>query len=340
MTDSTRSCSTPPAPAAQQQQQQQRPNILVIWGDDIGWFNISAYNHGMMGYQTPNLDRIAREGVLFTDWYGQQSCTAGRAAFVTGQSPIRTGLLKVGLPGAKEGIIEEDPTIATALKDLGYATGQFGKNHLGDRNEYLPTVHGFDEYAGVLYHLKDLRTSGRPCVDFRFFGPILRPYQEDVIDRAIREGHGIIDIGTGGGAAAAGGEDRPVKRGSADDAAFIMQNAGSVIIDHGDGYMSLYGQNQALYKEVGEWVDMGEVVAALGASGGQAKAVIAEGQVLVNGNTETQKRKKIVAGDTIEFNGQKIAIQLASIVAAEADAKKQAIEETNGDSVAIRPENK
>jgi len=130
-----------------------KPNILIIWGDDIGWFNISAYNHGIMGYRTPNIDRIAREGALFTDWYGQQSCTAGRAAFITGQSPIRTGLTKVGLPGAKLGLQPEDPTIADLLKPQGYVCGQFGKNHLGDRDEFLPTVHGFDEFFGNLYHL-------------------------------------------------------------------------------------------------------------------------------------------------------------------------------------------
>ena len=130
-----------------------KPNILVLWGDDIGWFNPSIYNHGLMGYQTPNIDRIGREGALFTDWYGQQSCTAGRAAFLTGQSPIRTGLLKVGLPGAKEGLTAPDPTVADLLKERGYATGQFGKNHVGDRNEHLPTVHGFDEFFGNLYHL-------------------------------------------------------------------------------------------------------------------------------------------------------------------------------------------
>jgi arylsulfatase A-like enzyme len=132
---------------------QDRPNILVIWGDDIGQFNISAYNMGMMGYRTPNIDRIAHEGALFTDWYGQQSCTAGRAAFITGQSPIRTGLTKVGLPGTPEGMRAEDPTIATLLKQQGYVTGQFGKNHLGDRDEMLPTAHGFDEFFGNLYHL-------------------------------------------------------------------------------------------------------------------------------------------------------------------------------------------
>src|SRR5271165_3878705 len=130
-----------------------KPNILVIFGDDIGYWNISAYNQGMMGYKTPNIDRIAHEGLLFTDYYGQQSCTAGRAAFITGQSPFRTGLLKVGLPGAKEGLQKEDATIAELLKPLGYTSGQFGKNHLGDRDEHLPTVHGFDEFFGNLYHL-------------------------------------------------------------------------------------------------------------------------------------------------------------------------------------------
>jgi arylsulfatase A-like enzyme len=140
------------------QAQQQRaggrpPNILVIFGDDIGLWNISAYNRGMMGYRTPNIDRIAKEGAIFTDHYAQQSCTAGRAAFITGQSCFRTGLLKVGLPGAKEGLSEKDPTLAELLKPQGYATGQFGKNHLGDRNEHLPTVHGFDEFFGNLYHL-------------------------------------------------------------------------------------------------------------------------------------------------------------------------------------------
>src|SRR5499427_9447445 len=132
---------------------QTKPNILFIMADDIGWFNVSAYNLGIMGYRTPNIDRIAQEGALFTDFYGQQSCTAGRAAFITGQSPIRTGLTKVGLPGANLGLSAEDPTIAQFLKHLGYATGQFGKNHLGDRNEFLPTVHGFDEFFGNLYHL-------------------------------------------------------------------------------------------------------------------------------------------------------------------------------------------
>ena len=143
------SCCADPAPA----QEAKKPNILFIMGDDIGWFNPSCYNRGLMGYRTPNIDRIASEGALFTDWYGQQSCTAGRAAFITGQSPIRTGLTKVGLPGATVGLSAEDPSVAQVLKSFGYATGQFGKNHLGDRNEFLPTVHGFDEFFGNLYHL-------------------------------------------------------------------------------------------------------------------------------------------------------------------------------------------
>ncbi len=147
-------CAAPMAgKAAEAPKAAKKPNILIIWGDDIGQFNISAYNQGMMGYKTPNIDRIAQEGALFTDWYGQQSCTAGRAAFITGQSPIRTGLTKVGLPGAPEGMKKEDPTIAGLLKPHGYMTGQFGKNHLGDRDEMLPTNHGFDEFFGNLYHL-------------------------------------------------------------------------------------------------------------------------------------------------------------------------------------------
>jgi len=134
-------------------QEQKKPNILVIMADDIGIWNISAYHRGMMGGRTPNIDRIAREGALFTDYYGQQSCTAGRAAFIIGQHPFRTGLLKVGMPGAKQGLQHSDPTIAELLKPHGYATAQIGKNHLGDRNEYLPTLHGFDEFYGNLYHL-------------------------------------------------------------------------------------------------------------------------------------------------------------------------------------------
>jgi len=145
---------------AQAQQPQQpsapsgsKPNILVIWGDDIGLANVSAYSHGLMGYQTPNIDRIGREGVMFLDYYAEQSCTAGRASFITGQAGLRTGLTKVGVPGVKVGLQARDVTIAELLKPLGYATGQFGKNHLGDRNEFLPTVHGFDEFFGNLYHL-------------------------------------------------------------------------------------------------------------------------------------------------------------------------------------------
>ena len=130
-----------------------KPNILVIWGDDIGQSNISTYTHGLMGYKTPNIDRIAREGITFTDYYGEQSCTAGRSSFIMGQSVFRTGLSKVGLPGANEGMQVEDPTIAGLLKNQGYATGQFGKNHLGDKDEMLPTNHGFDEFFGNLYHL-------------------------------------------------------------------------------------------------------------------------------------------------------------------------------------------
>ena len=130
-----------------------KPNIVIIWGDDVGWFNVSAYNNGMMGYKTPNIDRIAKEGAMYTDWYGEQSCTAGRSAFITGQSGYRTGNLKVGLPGAKEGLQARDVTLAQLLKAQGYSTAQFGKNHLGDADETLPTAHGFDEFFGSLYHL-------------------------------------------------------------------------------------------------------------------------------------------------------------------------------------------
>ena len=145
-----------PTPAQAQQRPArtgQRPNIVVIMSDDVGVWNLSAYHRGMMGGSTPNVDRIAREGALFTDIYAQQSCTAGRAAFITGQTPFRTGLLKVGMPAAKQGLQDKDPTIAELLKPYGYATAQIGKNHLGDRNEFLPTVHGFDEFYGILYHL-------------------------------------------------------------------------------------------------------------------------------------------------------------------------------------------
>src|SRR5256714_7856193 len=130
-----------------------KPNILVIFGDDIGQTNVSAYSMGVMGYRTPNVDRIAKEGMIFTDYYAEQSCTAGRSAFITGQCTLRTGLSKVGVPGSPIGLQDRDVTMAQLLKAQGYATGQFGKNHLGDRNEYLPTVHGFDEFFGNLYHL-------------------------------------------------------------------------------------------------------------------------------------------------------------------------------------------
>jgi arylsulfatase len=169
-----------------------KPNILVIMGDDIGWFNVSAYNHGVMGYRTPNIDRIAHEGAMFTDWYGQQSCTAGRAAFITGQSPIRTGLTKVGLPGANIGLQAEDPSIAEVMKNLGYATGQFGKNHLGDLNKFLPTVHGFDEFFGNLYHLNAEEEPENP--DYpknpafkKKFGPrgVMHSWATDQIDETV-----------------------------------------------------------------------------------------------------------------------------------------------------------
>ncbi len=183
---------TPPQPA-------KKPSILVSMGDDIGWFNPSCYHRGIMGYKTPNIDRIASEGALFTDWYAQQSCTAGRAAFVTGQSPIRTGLTKVGLPGAKLGLSAEDPTVAEILKNLGYSSGQFGKNHLGDRNEFLPTVHGFDEFFGNLYHLnaeQEPENSDYPKnPEFRKkFGPrgVLRSKATDKDDPTVDEQFGRV----------------------------------------------------------------------------------------------------------------------------------------------------
>jgi arylsulfatase A-like enzyme len=184
--------------AAQAQQQTAappaggKPNILFIMGDDIGWFNVSAYNMGIMGYRTPNIDQIGREGAVFTDWYGQQSCTAGRAAFITGQSPIRTGLTKVGNPGATLGLGPDDPSVADVLKSLGYATGQFGKNHLGDRNEHLPTAHGFDEFFGNLYHLNAEEEPENPDYpkDPRFrakFGPrgVLHSWATDSDDATV-----------------------------------------------------------------------------------------------------------------------------------------------------------
>src|SRR6188768_750844 len=151
-----------------------KPNIIMIMADDVGIWNVSAYHRGMMGGSTPNIDRLAREGALFTDYYGQQSCTAGRAAFITGQTPFRTGLLKVGLPAAKQGLQDSDPTIAELLKGEGYATAQIGKNHLGDRNEYLPTVHGFDEFFGNLYHLNAEEEPEQP--DYPIDHPIMQMF--------------------------------------------------------------------------------------------------------------------------------------------------------------------
>ena len=179
-----------------------KPNIVIIWGDDIGQSDVSAYSHGLMGFKTPNIDRIAKEGMMFTDYYGEQSCTAGRSSFITGQSGLRTGMTKVGLPGAKLGLQKEDPTIAELLKPLGYATGQFGKNHLGDRDEYLPTKHGFDEFFGNLYHLNaeeepelpnyppaaDFRTSGSAD---RYVGEVSHyrrlPQEPGLRDRPVRQ---------------------------------------------------------------------------------------------------------------------------------------------------------
>jgi len=142
-----------PSGPARAQESAKKPNILVIMGDDVGWFNIGAYHRGIMSGKTPNLDKLAAEGMIFTDYYAEASCTAGRANFITGELPIRTGLTTVGQAGSPLGMPDAAPTIATALKSMGYATGQFGKNHLGDRNEFLPTAHGFDEYFGYLYHL-------------------------------------------------------------------------------------------------------------------------------------------------------------------------------------------
>ncbi|MEO8494710.1 MAG: arylsulfatase [Planctomycetota bacterium] len=161
--------------------QQKKPNIVIIWGDDVGQSNISAYSMGLMGYQTPNIDSVARAGMMFTDYYAEQSCTAGRASFITGQHGLRTGLTKVGLPGATLGLQKQDPTIAELLKPLGYATGQFGKNHLGDRNEFLPTVHGFDEFYGNLYHLNAEEE------------PELRDYPKDPAFRAKYGPRGVMD---------------------------------------------------------------------------------------------------------------------------------------------------
>jgi len=166
-----------------------KPNILVIFGDDIGQTNISAYSFGLMGYRTPNIDRIAREGMMFTDYYAEQSCTAGRSSFITGQCTLRTGLSKVGTPGSPIGLQDRDVTIAQLLKSQGYATGQFGKNHLGDLNKYLPTVHGFDEFFGNLYHLNaeeepERRTYPQDPKFKEMFGPrgVLRCKAADMSD--------------------------------------------------------------------------------------------------------------------------------------------------------------
>jgi arylsulfatase A-like enzyme len=155
-----------------------KPNILILWGDDIGQSNLSCYSDGLMGYETPNIDRISKEGVRFIHYYAEQSCTAGRAAFITGQSVFRTGLSKVGLPGAEQGFQAEDSTIPELLKPLGYRTGQFGKNHFGDRDEHLPTMHGFDEFFGNLYHLnaeEEPELPDYPPEDFPNFAPELGP---------------------------------------------------------------------------------------------------------------------------------------------------------------------
>ncbi|MEG6508644.1 arylsulfatase [Methyloligella sp. 2.7D] len=181
-----------PQSALAQEAEETKPNILVIWGDDIGQGNISTYTKGLMGYKTPNIDRVANEGMVFTDYYGEQSCTAGRSSFITGQSVFRTGLSKVGLPGADLGLRAGDPTIAQLLKPLGYATGQFGKNHLGDKNEFLPTVHGFDEFFGNLYHLnaeEEPENEDYPK-DPKFretFGPrgVLHTYATDTDDETV-----------------------------------------------------------------------------------------------------------------------------------------------------------
>src|SRR5215813_198271 len=176
-----------------------KPNILVIWGDDIGISNLSCYSHGVMGYRTRNIDRLADEGMLFTDCYGEQSCTAGRSSFITGQSVFRTGLSKVGIPGSPVGLQAEDPTIAELLKGQGYATGQFGKNHLGDLNEYLPTAHGFDEFFGNLYHLNaeeepEQRTYPRDPKFKEMFGPrgVLRCTATDKDDPTVQPRWGRV----------------------------------------------------------------------------------------------------------------------------------------------------
>jgi arylsulfatase len=178
---------------------EKKPNILIMWGDDIGWWNISYNSRGQMGYRTPNIDRVGNEGVAFTDYYAQQSCTAGRASFITGQNPIRTGLTKVGAPGASVGLHAEDPTIAELLKPQGYVCGQFGKNHLGDKNEYLPTAHGFDEFFGNLYHLNAEEEPELPDYPknpefFANFGPrgVLHSFASDVDDETVEPRWGKV----------------------------------------------------------------------------------------------------------------------------------------------------
>jgi arylsulfatase len=185
-----------PAPAGKDGK---KPNILCIWGDDIGQSNVSAYTMGLMGYRTPNIDRIAKEGMIFTDYYAEQSCTAGRSSFITGQCTFRTGLSKVGIPGAPIGLRKEDPTIAELLKPHGYATGQFGKNHLGDKNEFLPTVHGFDEFFGNLYHLNaeeepEARTYPQDPKYRELFGPrgVLKCKATDKDDETVQPRWGKI----------------------------------------------------------------------------------------------------------------------------------------------------
>jgi len=186
-------------PLAAQDAASGKPNILVIFGDDIGIANISAYSDGLMGYTTPNIDRIAEGGLRFLHYYGEQSCTAGRAAFLTGQHGLRTGLTKVGFPGAPMGLSQLDPTIGTVMQDLGYATGQFGKNHVGDRNETLPTVNGFDEFFGNLYHLNAEEEPEQPDYpsdpEYRAkFGPrgVLHTLATDVMDETEDPRFGVV----------------------------------------------------------------------------------------------------------------------------------------------------
>jgi hypothetical protein len=203
-----------PAPASGR-----RPNILVIFGDDIGQTNISAYSFGLMGYRTPNIDRIAKEGMMFTDYYAEQSCTAGRSSFITGQCTLRTGLSKVGIPGATAGLQVRDVTLAELLKPLGYATGQFGKNHLGDRNEFLPTVHGFDEFYGNLYHLNAEEEPEDP------------DYPKDANFRKQFGPRGVLDCTADGGCKDTGPLTRTVE-----DAVVVFQAVVGELVQFGDQY--------------------------------------------------------------------------------------------------------